>query len=86
MDRSLINPNQCRSYGISIYDDPTYGHLFLGKDMGEYFIPMGMKIKTCTFTTLCPTYEGFQQCHHFILSNENHWDPSTNISNISVME
>ena len=86
MDRSFINPNQCRAYGISIYDDPTYGHIFLGIDMEDDFIPTGMKEKTCTFTTRCPIDEEFQQCHHIILSNEDHWDPSVNISHISVME
>ena len=30
MDRSLINPNQCRAYGISICDDPTDLHRPLG--------------------------------------------------------
>ena len=30
MYRSLINPNQCRSYGISLCDNPTYTHKPLG--------------------------------------------------------
>ena len=54
--------------------------------MEDDFIPTGMKEKTCTFTTRCPIDEEFQQCHHIILSNEDHWDPSVNISHISVME
>ena len=30
MKKSLINPNQCRKFGIQIYDDPEYPHRKLG--------------------------------------------------------
>ena len=46
MDPSLINSNQCRSYGIALYYEPKYEHKSLGLYMEKYLIPMGMKETT----------------------------------------
>ena len=46
MDPSLINSNQCRSYGIALYYEPKYEHKSLGLYMEKYLIPMGMKENT----------------------------------------
>ena len=41
MQRSLINPNQCRAFGIKICDDPTDPHRDLGIELDDNnFIPM----------------------------------------------
>ena len=40
MDRSLINPNQCGSYGISLCDDPTDSHRTLGFQTNTLNIPL----------------------------------------------
>ena len=49
------NNNQFIDYGISVCNNPTGGHQYIGIDIEEYFIPMWMKGTTCTFTTWCPT-------------------------------
>jgi len=48
MCHSLINPNQCRSFGISICDDPTDKHRKLGMELPDnHFIPFRMRGTTC---------------------------------------
>ena len=43
MKKSLINPNQCRKFGIKICNDPTNPHRKLVSEALEYlFIPMTM--------------------------------------------
>ena len=86
IQRSLINPNQFRSYGISVCNYPTGGNQYLVIDMEEYFVPIGMKVTTCTFTTRYHTDEEFQQFYQILLSNQYHWDPSAKIFHISVMQ
>ena len=76
MDRTLINPNQCRHFGIQICDDPMDPHRELGITMDdEYFIPMSMDGTTCGFVSRCPTVEELESSRTFILSDEQHWDP-----------
>ena len=44
MEKSLINPNQCRKFGIQIYDDPTDPNRKLGIEASEELVvpmPMG---------------------------------------------
>lgn len=94
MNRSLINPNQCRSYGISICDDPTDAYRDLGIDLGNgYFLPMSMNGSTCSFTSRCPTEDELQDesLKWFTLSDEQHWDPTavtfnSSRRNISTVE
>ena len=43
MDRSLINPKQCRSFGISLCDDPTDPHRTLGFQTNTLNIPLFME-------------------------------------------
>ena len=41
MEKLLINPNQCRKFGIQICDDPTNPHRKLGVEASEdLFVPM----------------------------------------------
>ena len=85
MERSLINIKQCRYYGISVCDNPMDGHQSLGIETEEGFISMGMKGTTFTFTTWCPTDDGYQQCHQILLSDKGNWDPYANIFHISYI-
>ena len=56
MEKSLINPNQCRAYGIPICDDPMDPHRELGMNIDDdLFIPLVMNGSTCGLTTRCPT-------------------------------
>jgi len=50
LNHSLINPNQCRSYGIQVCDDPTDPHRDIGMELDErYFLPFKMRGTTCYF-------------------------------------
>ena len=57
MDRSLINPDQCRSYGIFICDDPTDPHRTLGFETNTLNIPLFMEGTIVTMSTRCPYLE-----------------------------
>lgn len=87
MDKSLINPNQCRHYRIPVCDDPTdqYRILRLAID-DNLFIPMGMDGTTCGFDSRCPTLEEMDSCKRVIVSHETDWDPSTVHFNVSSVE
>ena len=78
MKKSLINPNQCRAYGISVCDDPTDPHRELGiydKD-SDTFISMVMNGSFCSMLTRCPTPEEMDRCRRIYLSSEDMWDPN----------
>ncbi len=80
MGKSLLNPNQCRAYGISLCDDPTDPH----RDIGIYakeedvYIPMQMNGSFCSLMTRCPTLDELERCRKVCLSSEEHWDPNSN--------
>lgn len=51
-----MDTNQCRSFGISLCDDPTDPYRPLGIQITEdMFIPFTMKGSTCGFESRCPT-------------------------------
>ena len=77
MDKSLLNPNQCRFFGIPICDDPTDPYRQIGINApDDMFIPFEMRGTTCGFTTRCPSDEELSSCRTFTLSNEQTWDPT----------
>jgi len=78
--RSLINPNQCRSYGISFCDDPSDPHRELGiySDEHNLQIDMQMNRSFATMLTRCPIEDEKMMCTHIILGNCDHWDPDDN--------
>lgn len=49
MEKSLVNPNQCRLYGISLCDDPTDPHCPLAIRKERFSIPMQMFNSSCGF-------------------------------------
>ena len=52
MEKSLINPNLCRKFGIKICDEPTNTHRNLGIEASEYlFIPMATEGSNCGIVT-----------------------------------
>ena len=77
MEKSLINPCQCRAYGISLCDDPTDPHRRMGIE-GEFeaFIPPEMVRSTCGFVSRYPTEQEIETCGHVMLYDEDNWDPS----------
>ncbi len=76
MNKSLINPNQCRAFGIGVCDDPTdpYRQLGFYKDDVEFF-PLHMNGTTATINTRTPTRLELEECRKFYLSDPNLWDP-----------
>ena len=85
MDRSLINPNQCRHYGIPICDDPTDPHRNLGIQLNDnLFLPLQMKGTTCYFVSRCPLIRELESCQTFQISDPQHWDPTENMFVCSV--
>ena len=80
MEKSLINPNQCRAYGVSLCDDPTDPHRDLGfySEPDDLFIPMSMNGSFCSLLTRCPTRDELERCRHITLSSEEMWDPHSN--------
>ena len=86
MRKSLINPNQCRHYGIELCDDPTDPNRRLGIKLGDdNFIPLSMDGTICGFVTRYPTNKELEECTHIELSDPHHWDPSTNLFQVSSM-
>ena len=83
--KSLINPNQCRSYGISFCDDPRDPHRQLGiyDPVTDTNIPMRMNGSFASMDTRCPTEEELETCTKIYLSDEEHWNPSSPL-NISM--
>ena len=77
MKKSLINPNQCRSFGIPTCDDPTDPHRTLGFIKDDIQIPFDMNGSTAFFTSRTPTPEEMDICPKYILSDIEHWDPHT---------
>lgn len=79
MDRTLLNPNQCRSYGVDVCDNPTDPHRPLGIQVSDdCFVPMKMFGSTCGFISRCPSDDEMDgPFRWFTLSDETHWDPTS---------
>jgi len=81
LNHSLINPNQCRSYGISVCDDPADPNRDIGMELPDnYFLPFKMRRTTCYFKSRSPDVEELESCRTFQVSDANHWDPKDEIS------
>ena len=87
MYKSLINPNQCRNYGIPVCNNPTDKYLELRLAIDDnLFILMGMDGTTCGFDSGCPTLEDMDSCKQITVSHETDCDPSTVHFNVSSVE
>jgi hypothetical protein len=86
MDKTLINPNQVRSFGILLCDDPTDPYRTLGIQLDENtFLPMTMDGTTCGLMTWYPTNEELESCRIFTISDEQTWNPSQVTFQVSAM-
>jgi len=80
LNHSLINPNQCRSYGISVCDDPTDPSRHIGMELPDTcFLPFRMRGTTYYFQSRSPDVEELESCRTFQVSDENHWNPTNEI-------
>ena len=75
MDKSLINPNQCRAYGVGVCDDPTDPHRHLGFYHEDQYLPLYMSGTTAGFESRCPTSQELDECKKFYMSDPDQWDP-----------
>ena len=76
VEKSLINPNQCRKFGIQIYDDPNDPNRKLEIEASEELVvPMPMEKSTRGIVTHPPTDEELHECQNILSSDEFDWDP-----------
>ena len=86
MEHSLINPNQCRSYGIRFCDDPTDEYRKLGMELSDdYVVPFSMKGTTCYFQSRSPSLSEIETCRTFQVSDPDNWDPTSEMFRVSAV-
>ena len=87
MEHSLINPNQCRAFGINICDDPTDDNRRFGMELSDdYVVPFAMRGTTCIFQSRSPSTSELETCKTFQVSDPDTWDPTADIFQISAIE
>lgn len=80
---SLINPNQCRAYGVQLCDDPTDPHRQLGiyDPVSEISVPMQMNGSFASLLTRLPSevelLEAQSSNRMIYLSDPDSWNPHT---------
>ena len=76
---SLINPNQCRSFGIDICDDPWDQHRGLRIRVPEegFEIPLNYAQNVTSFQTRAPTEQEIDTCYRVDMTSHVAWDPAT---------
>jgi hypothetical protein len=72
MEHTLLNPNQCRSYGLLVCDDPTDPHRELGfvDPVTNISVPFKMKGSVAMFLTCTPTIDEIDSCDKVIMCSE----------------
>ncbi|GFH55424.1 hypothetical protein CTEN210_11900 [Chaetoceros tenuissimus] len=86
MEKSLINPNQCRHYGVSLCDDPTDPHRPLAIRKERFSIPIQMFNSSCGFESRRPTIKELESCPRVTLSDTHSWNPETVSFQISSLK
>ena len=67
MEKSLINPNQCRKFGIQICNDPTHPHRNMGIEASEdLFLPITIEGSTCGLVTHPHTDNKLCECQKIL--------------------
>ena len=86
MEHSLVNPNQCRAFGIRVCDDPTDEHRKIDMELSDdYVVPFQMKSTTCYFQSRSPSLWEIETCRTFQVSDPDTWDPTTEIFRVSAV-
>ena len=78
LDNSLLSPNQCRNFGISLCDDPWDPNRPLGIELREETIPFEFEQNVVYLETRAPTDEELNNPHlrRIELTSDRVWDPS----------
>ena len=74
LHHTLINPNQLRSYGVDVQDNP-FAKEDLTIIMDDYIIPLDTQGTTIFFDMRSPTEVELQQIPRVILTSVIDWDP-----------
>lgn len=84
LNHLLINPNQLRSYGVLVWDNPFDKERSFGIDVNnELFIPfttMGTKVY---FKSRTPTMEEIRDCLRIEVTCRDTWDPENVVMDVN---
>ena len=75
LDHSLWNPNQVRSFGNPVWDNPFDPDKPLGIDLAEVFIPLQTNGTKLLFKTRAPTARELETCVHINVTSKVPWEP-----------
>jgi hypothetical protein len=79
LPNSLINPNQCRMFGINLCDDPfdPYRKLEIHDPETGVRIPLAMHGSTCYFDSRVPSKYELDNYPRIVMTNDELWDPAS---------
>ena len=78
LDHSLLNPNQIRSYGIKVWDNPFDQDRGTMIDVGnEISIPLQVQGTKIYWHSSAPTKEELERCPRIVLTSKREWNPET---------
>ncbi|MFM8622587.1 MAG: hypothetical protein ACKOB3_04325, partial [Holophagaceae bacterium] len=77
LSHSLINPNQLRSFGTTVQDNPFATHLTITDPEDRITVPMTMDGTNVVATTRTPTQQEIDNCPHIHLTSDHEWNPGT---------
>jgi hypothetical protein len=76
LQHTLVNPNQLRSFGITVQDNPfSDAPIFIATEGNEDVLPLTSKGTILFANTRTPTDNELSTCRHIVLSSEHTWDP-----------
>ena len=78
LENSLICPQQVRSYGVSMCDDPYDPNRPLGMKCEDgTVIPFNVKKSMIGVTTRCPSLQEYESYRHLVMTSPRIWDPTS---------
>ena len=76
VEHTLLNPNQLRSFGSTVQDNPFAGTMYIESPGGDVKIPMSLEGSNVALKTRTPTQDELDNCSHIELTSQHLWDPS----------
>lgn len=76
VEHSLINPNQLRSYGTEVQDNPFGGPMAIVDSDEHVKIPMRAQGTNIYFETRTPSQDELDNCPKIYLTSPHPWEPS----------
>jgi hypothetical protein len=77
LDHSLVNPNQLRSFGITVVQDNPFANIqtHIATEDESVFIPLMSEGTTIFMNTSTLSDLELQTCPHITLTSSSPWDP-----------